>query len=65
MLAEWSRAPAISSREQNDVVLSHSPTKIPFSDENFLNNSRVDHMNTKLTFHYERFGDLQQRKSRM
>ena len=65
MVAEWSRAPAISSREQDDVGLSPSPTKIPFSDENFLNNSRVDHMNTKLTFHYERFGDLQQRKSRM
>ena len=65
MVAEWSIALAISSCEQGDVGLRPSLAKIPFSDEIFLNNSRVDHMNTKLTFHYERFGDLQQRKSRM
>ena len=41
MVAEWSRAPAISSREQGDVGLSPSSIKILFSDENFLNNSRV------------------------
>ena len=65
MVAEWFRASAITSCEEGDVGSSPSPAKIPFSDEIFLNNSRVDHMNTKLTFHYERFGDLQQRKSRM
>ena len=43
MVAEWSRAPAISSREQGDVGLSPCSAKIPFSDENFLNNSR-DHI---------------------
>ena len=41
MVAEWSRAPAISTREQGDVGSSPSPIKIPFSDEKFLNNSRV------------------------
>ena len=41
MVAEWSRAPAISSREQGDVGSSPSPVKIPFSDEIFLINSRV------------------------
>ena len=41
MKAEWSRAPAISSREQGDVSSSLCPAKIPFSDEIFLNNSRV------------------------
>ena len=35
MVAEWSRAPAISSREKGDVGSSPSPAKIPFSDENF------------------------------
>ena len=42
MVVEWSRL-AISSREQGDVGLSPSPTKIPFSDENFLNNSRAQY----------------------
>ena len=42
MVAEWSRALAISSREQGDVGSSLSPANIPFSDENFLNNSSVD-----------------------
>ena len=41
MVAEWFRAPAISSREEGDVGSSPSPAKIPFSDEFFLNNSRV------------------------
>ena len=41
MVAEWSRALAISSREQGDVGSSPSSIKILFSDENFLNNSRV------------------------
>ena len=41
MVAEWSRAPAIASRKQGDVGLSPCPAKIPFSDENFLNNSIV------------------------
>ena len=41
MVAEWFRAPAISSREEGDVGSSPSPAKIPFSDENFLDNSRV------------------------
>ena len=41
MVAEWSRAPAIYSHEQGDVGSSPSPAKIIFSDENFLNNSRV------------------------
>ena len=41
MVAEWSRAAAISSREQEDVGSSPSSIKILFSDENFLNNSRV------------------------
>ena len=41
MVAEWFRAPAISSRKEGDVGSSPSPTKIPFSDEIFLNNSRV------------------------
>ena len=41
MVAEWSRALAISSCEQGDVGLSPSSIKILFSDENFLNNSRV------------------------
>ena len=34
-------APANSSREEGDVGSSPSPAKIPFSDEFFLNNSRV------------------------
>ena len=42
MVAEWSRAPANSSREEGDVGSSPSPTKITFSNEIFLNNSRVD-----------------------
>ena len=42
MVAEWSKALVISSREQGDVGLSPYPAKIPFSDENFLNNSRVE-----------------------
>ena len=42
MVAEWYRAPAISSREQGDVGSSPSSIKILFSDENFLNNSRVE-----------------------
>ena len=41
MVAEWSRAPTISSRKQGDVCSSPNPAKIPFSDENFLDNSRV------------------------
>ena len=41
MVAQWSRAPVVSSREQGDVGLSPSSIKILFSDENFLNNSRV------------------------
>ena len=41
MVAEWFRAPAISSREVGDVGSSPSPAKIPFSYEFFLNNSRV------------------------
>ena len=41
MVVEWSRAPAIFSGEQGDVGLSPSLAKIPFSDEIFLNNSRV------------------------
>ena len=41
MVAEWFRAPAISSREEGDVGLSPSPAKITFSDEIFFNNSRV------------------------
>ena len=41
MVAEWSRAPANSSREEGDVGSSPSPAKITFSDEIFLNNSRV------------------------
>ena len=41
MVAEWSRAPANSSREEGYVGLSPSPAKITFSDEIFLNNSRV------------------------
>ena len=41
MVAELSRAPAISSRKQGDVGTSPSLAKIPFSDEIFLNNSRV------------------------
>ena len=41
MVAEWFRAPAISSREEGDVGSSPSPAKITFSDEIFLNNSRV------------------------
>ena len=43
-MAEWFRAPAISSREEGDVGLSPSPAKIPFSDEILLNNSRVWYM---------------------
>ena len=42
MVAEWFRAPVISSREEGDVGSSPSPAKIPFSDEIFLNNSRVE-----------------------
>ena len=42
VVAEWSRAPANSSREEGDVGLSPSPAKITFSDEIFLNNSRVE-----------------------
>ena len=42
VVVEWSRAPAISFRKQGDVGLSLSPAKIPFSNEIFLNNSRVD-----------------------
>ena len=41
MVAEGSRAPANSSREEGDVGSSPSPAKIAFSDEIFLNNSRV------------------------
>ena len=41
VVAEWSRAPAYSSRVEGDVGLSPSPAKITFSDEIFLNNSRV------------------------
>ena len=41
MVAEWSSAPAISSCEEGDVGSSPSPDKISFSDEIFLNNSRV------------------------
>ena len=41
MVAEWSRAPAISSREQGDVGSSPSSIKILFSDEISLDNSRV------------------------
>ena len=41
MVAEWSKAPANSSREEGDVGLSSSPAKLSFSDEIFLNNSRV------------------------
>ena len=41
MVAEWSRAPANSFREEGDVGSSPSPAKITFSDEIFLNNSRV------------------------
>ena len=37
MVAEWFRATAITSREEGDV----GPSKIPFPDEIFLNNSRV------------------------
>ena len=37
MVAEWFRAPAITSREEGDV----GPSKISFPDEIFLNNSRV------------------------
>ena len=37
MVAEWFRAPAITSCEEGDVGLS----KIPFPDEIFLNNSIV------------------------
>ena len=40
MVAEWYRAPAISSREEGDVGLSPSLAKIPFSDKKFLNNRR-------------------------
>ena len=47
MVAEWFRAPAISSREEGDVGLSPGPAKIPFSDEFFLNNSRVQSTLTK------------------
>ena len=42
-MAEWSRAPTNSSREEGDVGLSPSPAKITLSDEFFLNNSRVQH----------------------
>ena len=42
MVAEWFRAQAISSREEGDVGSSPSLAKIPFSDEIFLNNSRVE-----------------------
>ena len=35
------RAPAISSRKEGDVGSSPSLAKIPFSDEIFLNNSKV------------------------
>ena len=42
MVAEWSKAPAISSREQGEVGSSPCPAKIPFSDEKILNNSRVE-----------------------
>ena len=41
MVAEWSRALANYSHEQGDEGSSPSPAKIIFSDENFLNNSRV------------------------
>ena len=41
MVGEWSRAQAIYSHEQGDVSSSPSPAKILFSDENFLDNSRV------------------------
>ena len=41
MVAEWSRAPANSSREEGGVGSSPSPAKITFSDEIFFNNSRV------------------------
>ena len=41
IVAEWSRAPANSSREEVDVGSSPSPAKITFSDEIFLDNSRV------------------------
>ena len=40
-MAEWSRAPTNSSHEEGDVGSSRSPAKISFSDEIFLNNSRV------------------------
>ena len=36
MVAEWFRAPAISSREEGDVSSSPNPAKITFSDEIFL-----------------------------
>ena len=41
MVTEWSRAPANSSREEGDMGSRPSPAKISFSDEFFLNNSRV------------------------
>ena len=41
MVAEWSRAPANSSREEGYVGSSPSPAKITFSDEIFFNNSRL------------------------
>ena len=42
VVAEWFRAPEISSREEGEVGSSLSRAKIPFSDEIFLNNSRVE-----------------------
>ena len=53
-MAEWFRAPAISSREVGDVGSSPSPAKIPFSDEFFLNNSRVDRQKIgRICFNFE------------
>ena len=36
MVAEWSRAPVNTSREEGDVSSSPNPAKITFSDEIFL-----------------------------